>query len=170
MLDNKLYALSGTIPGFYREHLVVYSHFEECCFVAIRDNLTGSVVTLLPLEFHKKLAWEIPESECALAKELYLGAPKWAPKAKREPKINTPKAFVIKAHFTGKKGGKNCVVILKIKGHVKVPDIQTLIDNDWSLYKKIAEAIAKSNIQQELLYAISIRRGQDGELRVIDLS
>jgi hypothetical protein len=71
ILDGEFYVNTGTEPGFNRDHLVFYSHKDEVCFVAIRDHYSGKVITILPLDYHKNLAWPITESTIAKAQEIY---------------------------------------------------------------------------------------------------
>lgn len=71
ILDGAFYVNTGTEPGFNRDHLVFYSHKDEVCFVAIRDHYSGKVITILPLDYHKNLAWPITESTIAKAQEIY---------------------------------------------------------------------------------------------------
>jgi hypothetical protein len=71
ILDGGFYVNTGTEPGFNRDHLVFYSHKDEVCFVAIRDHYSGKVITVLPLNYHKNLAWPITESAIAKAQEIY---------------------------------------------------------------------------------------------------
>lgn len=71
ILDKGFYINTGTEPGFNLDHLVFYSHKDEKCFVAIRDHYSGKVVTVLPLEYHKNLAWPISDSDIAKAQEIY---------------------------------------------------------------------------------------------------
>ena len=71
ILDGGFYVNTGTEPGFNRDHFVFYSHKDEVCFVAIRDHYSGKVITILPLDYHKNLAWPITESTIAKAQEIY---------------------------------------------------------------------------------------------------
>lgn len=71
ILDKGFYINTGTEPGFNRDHLVFYSHKDEQCFVAIRDHYSGKVVTVLPLDYHKNLAWPISDLTIVKAREIY---------------------------------------------------------------------------------------------------
>lgn len=70
ILDQKRCISVGKAPGFNREHWLFYSQQDQCCFVAIQDTMTGTVITLLPLDYHKRLAWEISPADCEKTKTL----------------------------------------------------------------------------------------------------
>jgi hypothetical protein len=70
VLDHRLFVNVGNEPGLPREHLLFYSLRDENLFVAVRDKLTGEVVTVLPLDYHENLAWSISPAQMKKAKEL----------------------------------------------------------------------------------------------------
>lgn len=64
----------GTKPGIPKRHLLFYSPVDDNCFVAIQDESDGTVITVLPVDYHANLAWEVtPELEDD-AKSLYANA------------------------------------------------------------------------------------------------
>ncbi|MDO5770241.1 MAG: hypothetical protein Q4P13_12115 [Psychrobacter sp.] len=71
MLDNEGYVDIGHHAGLHRRHLLFYSPKDDCCFVAIQDARYGKVVTVLPLDYHRKLAWAVSLEQCELAKLRY---------------------------------------------------------------------------------------------------
>lgn len=71
LLDNGVFVNTGKFPVFNREHLLFYSDVDKSCFVAVRDRISGTVVTVLPLEYQSNLAWEISEEDQKTAKELW---------------------------------------------------------------------------------------------------
>lgn len=70
VLDHRLFVHIGNEPGLPREHLLFYSLPDENLFVAVRDKLTGAVVTVLPLDYHENLAWSISPAQMKKAKEV----------------------------------------------------------------------------------------------------
>lgn len=60
----------GAKPGLLREHLLFWSKEDQAAYIAIRDVLDGSIITVLPLEYHEVLAWKITEEQIKLAREL----------------------------------------------------------------------------------------------------
>lgn len=70
ILDNGAFVDIGSEPCTSRSHRLFYSAPDRTCFVAIQDSMTGTVVTVLPLEYHKNLAWEVSEADQSIAKKL----------------------------------------------------------------------------------------------------
>jgi len=63
ILDNKLVVNMGCKPGMPRQHLLFYSDLDDEYFVAIQDEMSGTIVTILPLEYHANLAWKVSEDD-----------------------------------------------------------------------------------------------------------
>lgn len=71
LLDNDGYFKLGSHAGFHRIHLLFYSPKDDNFFVAIQDERMGKVVTILPINYHNKLAWRISPEECEQAKQKF---------------------------------------------------------------------------------------------------
>ena len=68
----------GCKPGIPKRHILFYSAADDSCFVAIQDEVDGTIITVLPIDYHLNLAWDVtPELE-QRAKALYdrMPAPK----------------------------------------------------------------------------------------------
>ena len=76
ILDRKLTVNVGKKPGIHRNHLLFYSIADDDFFVVIQDELMGTVVTILPLDYHANLAWKISQEDCFKARDIYLCYPK----------------------------------------------------------------------------------------------
>ncbi|WP_227498076.1 hypothetical protein [Moraxella macacae] len=72
LLDNGGMLNIGRIPGLNRQSLLFYSPKDEQCFVALRNDNIGKIITVWLLEYHKQLAWAVTEEQCKQAKQLYL--------------------------------------------------------------------------------------------------
>ena len=59
LLDRNAYISLGMETVFDREHCLFYSQPDNECFVAVQDSMTGEVVTVLPLDYHKTLSWKV---------------------------------------------------------------------------------------------------------------
>ena len=70
ILDRGLVFNTGKKPGFNRNHLLFYSEPDDDCYVAIQDGLTGTVVTVLPLDNPGNLARKVTPDDCPKAKEI----------------------------------------------------------------------------------------------------
>lgn len=79
ILDHDLAVLLGADSG--RLHRLFFSPSDEQCFVAIQDQENGDVVTILPLDYHSSLAWEVPLEAQERAELLLLGSKRSAAQA-----------------------------------------------------------------------------------------
>lgn len=80
ILDHDLAVLVGTTSGHL--HRLFFSPADEQCFVAIQDQENGDVVTILPLDYHSSLAWEVSLETQERAESLLLGSKRSAAQAK----------------------------------------------------------------------------------------
>lgn len=71
-LDHDLAVLVGADSG--RLHRLFFSPADEQCFVAVQDEGNGDVVTVLPLDYHSSLGWEISIEAQQQAELLLLGS------------------------------------------------------------------------------------------------
>ena len=76
ILDCRVFVEIGSEPGFNREHRLFYSVKDKSYYVAIQDAHTGSVVTVLPPDYHQNICWPVKEEEFCAAKNIALNPPK----------------------------------------------------------------------------------------------
>ncbi len=81
LIEQGLCVRTGIAPASNREHLAFYSEPDNTVFVAIHDYLYGRLITVLPLDYHRNLAWEVSEEDRARAKALVVEG---AERARRE--------------------------------------------------------------------------------------
>lgn len=67
MLDGNLSVSVGVEPFTRRRHRLIYSVADRAHFVAVQDFETGEVVTVLPIDYHENLAWELSEKSLRTA-------------------------------------------------------------------------------------------------------
>ena len=72
LIDKNRCLNIGVEPVFNKAHWLFYSERDNDYFVAIRDEFTGEVVTILTLEYHKNLAWAVKACEKHHAKRMYV--------------------------------------------------------------------------------------------------
>jgi len=164
ILDRELVINTGRKPGFNRNHLLFYSHRDRDCFVAIQDGLTGTVVTILPLDYHKNLAWKISEADCEKAKEVFLAAPPLVKRGPSEP----PKVFVISGLFLDENGRQKTKVLLKTSCAPYENDLKKFLADD-DVFRRIEDLAFAKGIPNERMFSIAVRHGNDGIPVVIDL-
>jgi hypothetical protein len=165
ILDRRLVVNTGKAPGFNRNHLVFYSVPDDDFFVAIQDELTGTVITILPLEYQANLAWEISNEDCAEARKILLSAPEEETPA--QTKL-TATVFVISGIFLDNEGNSKIKVILKTASAPYQNDFKTLF-SDHFLFSKLDELARSKGINAQQIYSILIRLGNHGNPIIVDL-
>ena len=63
IIDVKACIDLGSKPGILKRHVLFYSTVDSAFFVAIQDVIDGTIITLLPLEYHDNLAWPVAEEQ-----------------------------------------------------------------------------------------------------------
>lgn len=164
ILDSKLVVNTGRQPGFNRNHLLFYSLRDDVWFVAIQDGLTGTVVTILPLDYHQNLAWRISQAECEKAKEVFLTA--------QMPKLDSasslPKVFLISGLFLDDDGRQKARLLLKTSSAPYEDDIAKFLSDD-DVFGRIGDLAYAKEIPYERMFSLAIRHGRNGNPVVIDL-
>lgn len=159
ILDGKFYVNTGTEPGFNRDHLVFYSHKDECCFVAIRDNLTGEVVTILPLSYHKNLAWKISDKDISKAIKIYPNH-LLIDNEKSEEHEETRK-FYVAIIFTDSLEKRKSTQVVAIQSKRKWNETNLFI-HDENLIQVVKDKISLLNLSTHSVLGITIRSGKRG--------
>jgi hypothetical protein len=59
LLDKGAYINLGLESIFDRQHCLFYSSPNDQCFVAVQDRISGEVITVLTLDYHKTLSWKL---------------------------------------------------------------------------------------------------------------
>lgn len=70
LIERGLCVRTGVAPASNREHLAFYSKPDDTVFVAVHDRLFGRLITVLPLDYHRNLAWDVSDADRRLAKAL----------------------------------------------------------------------------------------------------
>jgi hypothetical protein len=165
ILDRGLVVNTGRKPGLNRNHLVFYSVPDDNFFVAIQDGLTGTVVTILPLEYQANLAWQVTEQDCVKARDIVLGTTYEEQSLKATSKAS---AFVISGHYLDGEGNQKTKVILKTGSGIYGNEIKAFL-SDQSIFSRLDELAVAKAIDPERMFGVSIRLGRHGEPIAIDL-
>ena len=164
ILDRGLVVNTGQRPGFNRVHLVFYSYLDNDYFVAIQDVVTGTVITILPLDYHETLAWGISAADCERAREILLAAPPL-----EEPRVrDAPKVFVISVQYLDEGDHQKSKLLLKIPCDLYDNDLKKLLD-DNTVMQEIEKSASNNGIPIERMFAFSVRHGKRGQPVTIDL-
>ena len=71
LIDNGACVNIGQHAGSYRRHLLFFSPKDTFFYVAIQDERNGEIITVLPLAYHRNLAWKISTEQCQMARKSY---------------------------------------------------------------------------------------------------
>ncbi|MBK1620747.1 hypothetical protein U5801_15815 [Lamprobacter modestohalophilus] len=165
ILDRKLALNTGRKPGLNRNHLLFYSIPDDDFFVAIQDELTGTIVTVLPLDYHANLAWNISSEDCASAKALCMNAAAEHAQSQRSSSATT---FFIHGHFIDTEGKQKTKALQKINSVAYKNDLENLL-SDQAIFSKLEGVAADKGIDIKKMFGITIRLGRKGTPRIIDL-
>ena len=160
-LDHHMYWNLGNKPGIPKQHLLFYSSVDENYFVAIQDEQTGTVVTILPLHYHEILAWKVTERDKAKAREKISVL-----ELSRKACLDANKTLRITANFLDLDGCRKAKEILKISQGEFEFSINH-IKNDTHLKTILKNLI--SDISYSLLIGFSFRLGKKGSPIFLDL-
>jgi hypothetical protein len=165
ILDHKLTINTGRKPGFNRNHLVFYSAIDDDFFVALQDGHTGTVVTVLPLDYHSNLAWKVSSEDLEAAKNLSFNVSET--KAQQKPGSNST-IFMISGHFIDSNGNYKTK---RIKSFYSAPyenDIKLFLA-DHEVFDNLPLFAKEKGIDYKMIFRISIRHGSKGSPLYIDL-
>lgn len=74
LLDRKMYLSIGKTPGINKEYLLFYSPPDALCYIAVRNPLTGAVITVLPLSYQDCTGWLVTQEMCQRIREMTLNS------------------------------------------------------------------------------------------------
>jgi len=156
-----------------RVHKLFYSHSDQMCFVAIQDIKTGTVITLLPIDYHNNIAWIVSLESQNQAKRLMLQGHNLSASDSAQvskPATNqsqTALVFKISAKITDDYGRyikKINVGTWPCKPYAH--DIDYLIKDKTFIHfliNKMKEKLAKLNDEESFVNMISIKTGNKGK-------
>jgi hypothetical protein len=162
VLDHRLVVNTGTEPGLPREHLLFYSTPDECCFVAVRDTMTGKVVTVLPLEYHQNLAWAVSPAQVKMAKDLASAIVPEVPSVAVEPIVpSVPCMLVVSCSYAGESGNSLFKVLVRVNASPYRSDIKTFVCCSKTPALLDTAAVSKG-INPKRILSLSVRLGNKG--------
>lgn len=123
-LDRGHYVSAGSVPGFNKEHLVFYSVVDTEYFVAVRNSLTGVVLTVLPLTDRAKQSWNITDKMLATAKNKAVGYDQTANQRTQSLK------FIVSAHYIGHNNTRRSKLLCRVDAAKYRYDATTFINTD----------------------------------------
>ena len=161
-LDHKMYLNLGCKPGIPKQHLLFYSPVDEDYFVAIRDEQTGTIITVLPLNYHENLAWKVTENDKIKAREKISVL-----EFSRKACLDANKTLRVAVNFLDIAGCRKTKAILKLSIGEFGFDLGQ-IKNDKSL--KVILQNSSKDLPYSKLIGFSFRLGRSGNPIFLDLN
>lgn len=160
ILDMDLAINIGNESNNNRVHKLFYSEHDNMCFVAIQDIKVGTVITVLPIDYHENISWAVSIESQSQAKKLIVKDE--APFINESQILNTnASVFRISANIADDYG--RYITTVNIGSWPCEPyeySIDTLIDD---LVSRINKKRPVNKDIEEFIYTIAIRLGRKGE-------
>jgi hypothetical protein len=149
----------GSEPGFNRRHMLFYCKPDAAFFVAVQDSQTGDVITILPLDYHRNLAWEIDDKQLAKATELSA--------AIFQDNVFIPKTFYVSASFIDALGAQKTRQIMKWPAKGTGGNANNLF-LDKAFIKEFADCLLKMSLNQIISVTVALKKGLKKDWWVFD--
>lgn len=160
MLDKKKFVDLGCKPGIHKQHLLIWSPRDEKAFVVVQDHLNGDILTVLPLDYHDNLAWEVTEEQVLQVSKLFASKPTHVPQAKVDP-INWKTTWSIRVHYfnlsSGLCGAVDVMKVLK-SAHASM---EAALTNEEVIEKASNKILSKGVLKSEIIGLSAIDYGED---------
>jgi hypothetical protein len=176
ILDWDLVVKIGEEKGTRRIHRLFYSQDDYQCFVAIQDEKTKTVVTILPVDYYETLAWKIPRSSLGEAERLVSSQPEKANKQTVAALSDSTKEAIPKLPSSFKISGTLINVHLKPRtmnlgswpAAAYAGSIAKLLQ-DVQFFQQIQSRLTPKKQPDEYLVGLAIRLGKNGEIVWVDM-
>jgi hypothetical protein len=167
LLDWNLAVDIGVESGSRRVHRLFFSAPEEMCFVAIQDQANGAVVTVLPIDFHENISWQV--SLAAQDSARNLACPGGAPESllRRTGTVNAastpgPSLFKLLAYVRRSTGSVKGVNLGSWPCGPYDGQVARLLEDD-GFFDALDERLNAKGVQPGQLEALYVRPGKDGK-------
>jgi hypothetical protein len=166
ILNYGFYINIGEEPKTNRVHKLFYSKIDEMCFVVIQDNVTGYVITILPIDYHENISWKVSIGSQLEAKYLIVGKDETPVEPLITSEVNIP-LFKISGYIVDE--FKNYYKSINLSSWPSEPyacSIDLLIkDDDFveALNTRIQEKLSIFESSSLFLETIVIRLGNKGD-------
>lgn len=153
----------GSKPGINKTHYLFYSEKDDDCFVAVLDNLDGTIITIWLVEYQESLGWDVTLSQKEEAANLAKNYAEF--KAAQE---TPPSRYYLSVGYTTTDGKiLNCLL-----AKVAMSDFN---DNpEWSfkslasMKKTLLERLEAKKSNVAAIHWLTIREGKKGDFTVIN--
>lgn len=165
LLDDDLAINIGEEINSNRVHKLFYSERDTICFVAIQDVKTGTVVTVLPIDYHENISWVVSIESQLQAKRLIIKE-EVTPYQKSEILHTDVSVFRISGNMVDEFG-----LYIKNVNLGSWPceqyeySIDALVEDKEfvkALIEKVTEKISESEDITRFIHTVAIRLGNSG--------
>lgn len=139
LLDKGKFVSLDAEPEFHRSHCLFYSAVDGAAFVAVRDLLTGGVISVWPLAYQDNQPWPISEADVLKARALATG--------RQEPSTTQ-----CRVHYSTS-GGQRTRTVMKLCG--KLDDLVKAAQ-DAAFQEELVRAAERQGIPRSDLFAFSL--------------
>jgi hypothetical protein len=166
LLDWSLAVDIGVEPGTNRVHRLFFSAPDGVCFVAVQDQKYGAVVTLLPVDFHEKIAWQVSLSAQETARGLAAPGQCPAPRIDAVPAVApsaaaSPRVFRVGAYVWTTTGLLRAVNLGSWPRQPYDDQVAKLLEDD-AFFRVLDERLAAKGVEDQEVDTFFVRLGQDG--------
>jgi hypothetical protein len=155
LIDNGLVVLIGKDESTNKAHKLFFSMVDANWFVAVQDESTGELVTVLPHNYHNR--WRISSEALQLARRIALG------EVKPTAPVFTSRgsAFWFSAYLQGSKGTIRAVG-LGMLPEGTYHDLEDL-RKDRNLYSQLVSLLVGKINDGEVVQSVWVRIGRKGK-------
>lgn len=132
--------------------------------VAIQNSLTGAVITVLPLDYHERIAWKVSEDDILIARGK---KPKKSNKKSIKKLLQLPpKVIPVKVHYYSE-GSIKKLVLVKLDALEYENSITQVVED--TAFELTIERLCKENgIDLKSIREVSLSIGNKGEKFFLD--
>jgi len=154
LLDRELAVSIGRRPGTSHLHRLFFSPPNGECFVAIQDELTGDVITILPLDFHAVLAWPVAPQDEEQARALMRGV-ELGPSQSR----GVPHVFRLTVHYISPSGAPKATNLGSWPCAPYAARVEQLVADD-AFVAAVWDRIREKSVPVDRVRAVFVRAGR----------
>ena len=167
ILEEKIYVNLGMMPGFNKAYLLFYSSIDENYFVAIQDLLNGTVLTILPIDFHINTERKITEKDLLKAKNLFLDRSSDRDVTPIPSGSRSSHIFVSTQYLDQENQQRSKQIFdLKILTNNYGSSISEIIKNEI-FYKDFFTKTNVLGIDKEKIFSIALRQGKSSQQPIL---
>jgi len=166
LLDWNLCVDIGVEGGSRRVHRLFFSVPDNMCFVAVQDEGYGAVITVLPIDFHENIAWQVGLSAQEAARALAEGQVRPHVAVFETPKTPAdtgPQVFKIGAYLRTPTGSVKGVNLGSWPCRRYDNRVENLLEDD-EFFKALSEKLTAKGAHLDEVETFFVRLGHQGSV------